>query len=75
MDFDVLIIGSGVADMSCAQILGSAKNKPYLLDKKIEIVIHQKSSSLEKAVFNNVLGFAPGTTRLRIFKFRSCIVT
>lgn len=61
-EFDALIIGGGVAGMSCALILGSAENKPYALDKKIGIVLHQKTSSLEKAVFNNVLGLAPGTT-------------
>ena len=39
MDFDVLIIGGGVAGMSCALVLGSAQFKPYAKDKKIGILI------------------------------------
>jgi len=62
MDFDVLIIGGGVAGMSAALVLGSAKKKPFALDKKIGILMHQKSSALNGALFNNVLGIAPGTT-------------
>ena len=31
--FDVLIIGGGVAGMSCALILGSAHKKPFMSDK------------------------------------------
>lgn len=58
--FDVLIIGGGVAGMSCALILGSAKNKPFVTDKKIGIIAHQKSSSLQDALFNNAYGIAPG---------------
>lgn len=68
MSFDVLVIGGGTAGMSCALILGSARNKPYAADKKIGIVIHQKTSSLERAVFNNVLGIAPGTTGKEIME-------
>lgn len=48
--------------MSCALVLGSAKSKPYAKDKKIGIVMHQKASALDGALFNNVLGLAPGTT-------------
>ena len=44
--FDVLIIGGGAAGMSCALVLGSAKEKVYTKDKKIGIIMHQKSSHL-----------------------------
>ncbi len=67
-EFDVIIIGGGVAGMSCALVLGSAKIKPYAVDKKIGIVIHQKSSSLDRAIFNNVLGIKPGTTGKEILE-------
>lgn len=60
--FDVLVIGGGAAGMSCALVLGSAQNKAFAADKKIGIVMHQKTSHLQTAVFNNVLGLAPGTT-------------
>lgn len=59
--FDVLIIGGGAAGMSCALILGSAKEKDFAKDKKIGIVIHQKASHLQDALFNNVLGLDAGT--------------
>ena len=48
--------------MSCALVLGSAKNKPFASDKKIGIIMHQRASALDGALFNNVLGIAPGTT-------------
>ena len=35
--FDALIIGGGAAGLSCALVLGSAENKPFAKDKKIEI--------------------------------------
>ncbi len=60
--FDVLIIGGGAAGMSCALILGSAKNKPFATNKKIGIVIHQKASALANGLFNNVLGLKTGIT-------------
>ena len=60
--FDVLIIGGGAAGLSCALVLGSAQNKAYAQDKKIGIIAHQRTSHLQNAVFNNVLGLAPGTT-------------
>jgi len=60
--FDVLIIGGGVAGLSCALILGSAVNKPFAKDKKIGVISHQKSSALKSAILNNVLGFNEGTT-------------
>lgn len=57
---DVLIIGGGVAGMSCALVLGSARNKSFAADKKIGIVVHQKSSSLQEAIFFNAYGINPG---------------
>jgi len=59
--FDVLIIGGGVAGMSCALILGSAHKKPFMTDKKIGIIAHQKTSSLQEALFNNAYGISSGT--------------
>lgn len=59
--YDVLIIGGGAAGMSCALVLGSAQNKAYAQGKSIGLVLHQRSSSLENALFNNVLGLEPGT--------------
>lgn len=58
--FDVLIIGGGVSGISCAMVLGSAKNKAFAADKKIGIFTHQKTSSLQEALFNNAYGIAPG---------------
>ena len=60
--YDALIIGGGAAGMSCALVLGSAKNKPFAKDKTIGIITHQKTSHLQTALFNNVLGLAPGIT-------------
>jgi len=59
--FDVLIIGGSAAGLSCALILGSAVHKPFANNKKIGIVTHQKSSALNEALLNNVLGFKKGT--------------
>lgn len=59
--FDVLIIGGGVSGVSCALVLGSAKNKPFAVDKKIGIFTHQKSSNLQEALFNNAYGIPAGT--------------
>ncbi len=61
MIFDVLTIGGGVSGMQCALILGSAKNKPFAANKKIGIIMHQRASHLENALFNNVLGIPPKT--------------
>ena len=58
--FDVLIIGGGVAGVSCGLILGSAHHKEYAKDKKIGIITHQKSSALQEALFNNAYGIPPG---------------
>lgn len=60
MNFDALIIGGGVAGMQCALVLGSAKNKAFVKDKKIGIIMHQKTSHLKSALFNNVLGVTSG---------------
>ena len=54
MNFDALIIGGGVSGLQCALVLGSAKNKPFAIDKKIGIIVHQKASHLQNALFNNV---------------------
>jgi len=59
--YDVLIIGGGAAGMSCALVLGSAKPKEFAVDKKIGIIMHQRASHLQSALFNNVLGLKPGT--------------
>ncbi|MCI2229372.1 NAD(P)/FAD-dependent oxidoreductase [Polaribacter sp. MSW13] len=61
MNFDVLIIGGGVSAMQCALVLGSAKNKSFASNKNIGIIINQKSSHLQNALFNNVLGLSPKT--------------
>ncbi len=58
---DTLIIGGGAAGLSCALVLGSALNKPFAEDKKVAIITHQKTSHLQTALFNNVLGLTPGT--------------
>lgn len=62
MVYDVLIIGGGAAGMSCALVLGSAKNKPFATNKTIGIIMHQKASALQNGLFNNALGIKPGTT-------------
>ncbi len=59
--YNTLIIGGGVSGMSCALVLGSAVKKPFAADKKIGIITHQKSSSLQEAVFNNAYGIPAGT--------------
>ena len=59
--FDVLIIGGGVSGVSCALVVGSAHKKPYAEGKRTGIFTHQKTSSLQDAVFNNAYGIAPGT--------------
>lgn len=61
MIYDTLIIGGGVSGMQCALVIGSALKKPYGEGKKVGIVLHQRSSHLQNALFNNVLGLEPGT--------------
>ena len=68
MTFDVLIIGGGAAGLSCALILGSAKDKAFAKDKTITIITHQKTSHLQNALFNNVLGLKPGTLGSKILR-------
>jgi thioredoxin reductase len=58
--FDVLIIGGGVSGMSCALVLGSAHKKAFVQDKKIGIITHQKTSSLQEAIFFNAYGIQAG---------------
>ena len=60
--FDALIIGGGAAGLQCALVLGSAKGKSFSENKHIGIIAHQKTSHLQTALFNNVLGLTPGTT-------------
>lgn len=64
--FDVLIIGGGVAGISCALVMGSAKNKPFASNKKIGIIAHQKNSALQEALFNNAYGIKPGKLGLEL---------
>jgi thioredoxin reductase len=59
--FDVIVLGGGVAGVSCALVLGSAHKKPFVTDKKIGIIAHQKTSSLQEALFNNAYGIPAGT--------------
>lgn len=58
--FDVLIVGGGVSGVSCALVLGSAHKKVFVQDKKIGIITHQKTSSLQEALFNNAYGIPAG---------------
>lgn len=66
--FDVLIIGGGAAGMSCALVLGSAKNKPFATNRTIGIIMHQKASALQNGLFNNALGIKPGTTGIELLE-------
>ena len=61
MTFDALIIGGGVAGMQCALVLGSGLQKPYAINKKVGVIMHQRSSHLQNALFDNVLGLTSGT--------------
>lgn len=58
--FNALIIGGGVSSVSCALVLGSAKDKKFMSDIKIGILTHQKNSSLQEAVFYNAYGIEAG---------------
>lgn len=67
-DFDVLVIGGGAAGMSCALVLGSGLKKPFAEGRKAGIILHQKASHLQSALFNNALGIKPGTTGKEILE-------
>lgn len=47
--------------MQCALVIGSAYKKEYAKNKQVGILMHQRSSHLQKALFNNVLGLPRGT--------------
>jgi len=66
--FDALIIGGGVSGVSCALILGSAKNKPFAAEKRIGILTHQKASALQDAIFYNAYGIPSGKTGAELLK-------
>ncbi|MCB0375262.1 MAG: NAD(P)/FAD-dependent oxidoreductase [Sinomicrobium sp.] len=66
--FDALILGGGAAGMQCALVLGSAHTQPFAANKKTGIIMHQRASHLQSALFNNVLGLAPGTTGAQILQ-------
>ncbi|WP_271405554.1 NAD(P)/FAD-dependent oxidoreductase [Tenacibaculum soleae] len=61
MIYDCLIIGGGVSGMQCALVLGSAYKKEYAKNKNIGIILHQRASHLQDALFNNVLGLPSAT--------------
>lgn len=58
---DTLIIGGGASGLSCALVLGSGLKKEFATGKQVAIITHQKTSHLQNALFNNVLGLTPGT--------------
>lgn len=66
--YDALIIGGGAAGLSCALILGSAKKKAFAINKTVGIIAHQKTSHLQTALFNNVLGLRAKTTGASILE-------
>lgn len=61
MIYDVLIIGGSVAGVSCALVLGSAGKKPFVENKKIGIIAHQRASALRDGLYNNAFGIPAGT--------------
>jgi thioredoxin reductase len=66
--YEALIIGGGAAGLQCALVLGSAQVKPFASNKHIGIIVHQKTSHLQTALFNNVLGLTAGTMGSSILK-------
>ena len=60
--YDALVIGGGVSGLQCALVLGSAIKAPYASDKRIGIIMHQKTSHLQSARLNNVLGIPSQTS-------------
>ena len=73
--FDVLIIGGGVSGVSAALIFGSAKEKSFMVDKKIGVIAHQKSSSLQKALFNKIFAEAKSLIGSPIIVRKDLILT
>lgn len=59
--YDLLIVGGGASGLSCGLVIGSGLKKPFAKDKKVGIILHQKASHLNDALFNNVLGLTPGS--------------
>ena len=68
MEYDLLIVGGGAAGMSCALVVGSGLEKEFAKDKKVGSLMHQKTSDLQNALFNNVLGLPPATKGIDILK-------
>lgn len=66
--YNAIIIGGGAAGLSCSLVLGSAVKFSFVKNKKIGVFTHQKTSDLQNALFNNVLGLKPGTTGADILK-------
>ena len=71
--FDVIIVGAGAAGMSCALVLGSAKERPYVSNKRIGIITHQKNSHLQNALFNNVFTVNLFTHDVSIAKLKALL--
>ncbi|MBT8296206.1 MAG: FAD-dependent oxidoreductase [Gramella sp.] len=67
-DFDLLIIGGGVAGLSCALVIGSALEKPFAENKKTGIILHQKNSHLQSALLKNVFGIVPNSKGADLLK-------
>lgn len=70
--YDSIIIGGGVSGMSCVLVLGSAFKKEFMLGKKIGIITHQKTSSLQEALFNNAYGIPAGTIGVDLLLQSKC---
>lgn len=61
MKYDVIIVGGGVAGLSCALTLGSMKGHFEWAENKKFLMIDNNSSDLLKALLNNVPGIQKGT--------------
>ena len=66
--YDCLIVGGGAAGLSCALVLGSGLAKPFAKHRQVGFICHQKTSHMQEALFNNVLGIAPGPSGKTILK-------